>query len=116
MRKFALSLATLLFSLAIVIGTAGSIYAEQEWSTISAQELKKKIDGGDDLFLVSVLPKSVFKAGHIKGSVNIPIGTFTVFSGWPQDKNNPLIFYGGQVVYAGVQSFSIVKMIQISCD
>ena len=93
MRKFALGLVTLLFVITVVMGTFGSIYAEQGWPTISAQALKKKINNGDILFLINVSPESVFNAGHIKGSVNIPIGKLAISSDWPKDKNKPLIFY-----------------------
>ena len=41
--------------------------------TISAQELKKKIDDKEDFELVDVLSKDSFEAKHIPGSKSIPV-------------------------------------------
>jgi hypothetical protein len=93
MKKLALGLTTLFFVVSGLLFFYGSLHAEQGWSTITAKALKKKMDDGDDYCLINVLPKIVFNAGHIKNSVNIPIGKLETSSEWPQDKNKPLIFY-----------------------
>jgi len=41
--------------------------------TISAEELKKKIDAGEDFEFVDVLSKDSFEAKHLPGSKNIPV-------------------------------------------
>jgi rhodanese-related sulfurtransferase len=40
--------------------------------SISAQELKKKLDSGDDFKLINVLTEESFRKEHIPGSINIP--------------------------------------------
>lgn len=42
--------------------------------TITAKELKKKLDGKKDFILIDVLSKESFDAKHIPGSINIPVG------------------------------------------
>ena len=93
MRKLALGSVILLFVITSLIVTYGNIHAEKKWSNISARELKKKIDDGDDFLLINVLPKIVFNAGYIKGSVNVPIGKLEASPIWPKEKNKKLIFY-----------------------
>ncbi|NIP60247.1 MAG: rhodanese-like domain-containing protein [Gemmatimonadetes bacterium] len=43
-----------------------------ELERISRQELKEKIDRGEDFHLVEVLPEDSFQEGHLPGAVNIP--------------------------------------------
>lgn len=43
-----------------------------EIDRISRQELKEKIDRGDDFHLVEVLAEESFEDGHLPGAVNIP--------------------------------------------
>ncbi len=40
--------------------------------TISRDELKKKIDRGDDFQLVETLPKTAFDHAHLPGAINLP--------------------------------------------
>ncbi|MFP4141853.1 MAG: rhodanese-like domain-containing protein [Candidatus Natronoplasma sp.] len=42
--------------------------------TISAEELKEKLDSEEEFQLVHVLPEEEFRKEHIPGSVNIPLG------------------------------------------
>lgn len=44
-----------------------------DWNTISPEELKKKIDGGDEMLLLDVREPSEFVEGHIKNAVNISV-------------------------------------------
>jgi rhodanese-related sulfurtransferase len=41
-------------------------------TTISRDELKAKIDRGDDFRLVETLPESAFQSAHLPGAVNLP--------------------------------------------
>lgn len=41
-------------------------------STITQQELKSKIDHGDDFQLVETLPEEKFREAHLPGAVNLP--------------------------------------------
>jgi hydroxyacylglutathione hydrolase len=49
-------------------------YPVEKLSLLSVHQLKDKIDRGDDLFLLDVREPEEWKAGHIKGSVNIYVG------------------------------------------
>jgi rhodanese-related sulfurtransferase len=87
-------LATLLLIMAAVHGgIVEHVQAEQDWKTISAHVLKQMIDGDEDICLVNVLPKIMFNAGHIEGSVNVPIDELESYPHWPEDKDMALIFY-----------------------
>jgi len=41
--------------------------------TISAEELKKKIDAKEDFVLIDVLSKESYEARHVPTSINIPV-------------------------------------------
>jgi hypothetical protein len=92
MKKFPFRLIVFLLVMAGFMGKYENIQAG-EWKTISAQTLKKKMEDGDRLSLINVLPKIVYNAGHIEGSINIPIGKLETSPDWPKEKNKPLIFY-----------------------
>lgn len=40
--------------------------------TISREELKQKIDQGDDFQLVETLPKTAYEHAHLPGAINLP--------------------------------------------
>ncbi len=40
--------------------------------TISREELKKKIDRGDDFILVDTLAERYFRHSHLRGAINLP--------------------------------------------
>jgi len=42
--------------------------------TITTEELKEKLDDGDDFILVNVLSEEQFRKEHIPNSINIPLG------------------------------------------
>jgi rhodanese-related sulfurtransferase len=42
--------------------------------TITRQELKEKMDRGENLFLVEALPERLYRRAHLPGAVNIPSG------------------------------------------
>ncbi len=41
-------------------------------ATISREELKSKLDRGDDFFLVETLPEEQYRHTHLPGAVNLP--------------------------------------------
>lgn len=41
-------------------------------NTIKAEELKKKLESGEDFILINVLNEDSFENEHIPGSINIP--------------------------------------------
>lgn len=41
---------------------------------ISREELRKKIERGDDFVLLEVLPKESYEESHLPGAINIPLG------------------------------------------
>ena len=45
---------------------------EEPFKIISASELKKKIDAGDDFILVDVLGEESYKNRHLPKAINIP--------------------------------------------
>ena len=40
--------------------------------TISRDELKGKMNRGDDFFLVEALPEEMYRRSHLPGAINIP--------------------------------------------
>jgi rhodanese-related sulfurtransferase len=40
--------------------------------TISRDDLKKKIDAGEDFVLAEILPEDAYAKGHLRGAVNMP--------------------------------------------
>jgi rhodanese-related sulfurtransferase len=42
--------------------------------TIRRDDVKRKIDRGDDFVLIEVLEPDAFREKHIKGAINIPLG------------------------------------------
>jgi len=44
-----------------------------DWNTIGPEELKKKINAGEELFLLDVREPSEFAEGHLKDAVNISV-------------------------------------------
>lgn len=43
---------------------------------ISAAEVKRKLDNGEDLQIIDIRPSRQFNAGHIPGAENIPFSEF----------------------------------------
>jgi rhodanese-related sulfurtransferase len=62
--------------------------------TISRDELKQKIDRGDDFLLVETLPKISYEHAHLPGAINIPSDQISVLA--PRllpDKNAEIVVY-----------------------
>jgi 3-mercaptopyruvate sulfurtransferase SseA len=52
---------------------------------ITLEDAKKAFDGSTAYFIDS-RPAEAYKAGHIKGAVNIPLGSTAKFDSLPKDK------------------------------
>lgn len=63
--------------------------------TISAQQLKDKLDNNFDLLLINVLSEETYVDCHIKGSINIPFARLIeTLSSWDKDKE--IVIYCAQ--------------------
>jgi hypothetical protein len=92
MPKIAL-LTSLLFTMLISYCNPGACLAEDHIMHVSTSELKQMMDDGDNLTLVNVLPKIMYDAMHLPGSINYPIGRLASAEGLPFPKDQPLVFY-----------------------
>jgi len=62
--------------------------------TISADELKKKIDGKENFVLVNVLSKEYFDEKHVPSSINIPLDQLEERAPTElSDKNREIVVY-----------------------
>ena len=62
--------------------------------TISAEELKKKIDAKEEFVLVDVLSKESFEGKHVPTSINIPVDEIeNKSSSELADKNQEIVVY-----------------------
>ena len=75
------------------LAPAHSVKSNAKWRNISTAELSAKLESGEDLCLINVLPKIIHDSKHIKGSLNIPIGRLPTSLKLPGDKNKLIIFY-----------------------
>ena len=63
-------------------------------STITADELSRRIDAGDALYILDVRTVKEFNAGHIEGAVCIPHDQVADrLDELPSDKSQEIIFY-----------------------
>lgn len=73
--------------------TASSV-AAQEFKDITADELKKMIDGKEKMVLVDARGEMDYKQGHIPTAINIPPEKFLMIQELlPEDKDAFLVFY-----------------------
>lgn len=63
--------------------------------TITAQELKKKIDDREDITIINALGKEQYQQKHIPGSINIPVDEVEEKASQvlPEDKSKEIIVY-----------------------
>ena len=62
--------------------------------TITAEELKKKIDAKEDFILIDVLSKESFEGKHVSTSINIPVDEIENRSSSElPDKNKEIVVY-----------------------
>ncbi|HIJ78700.1 MAG: rhodanese-like domain-containing protein [Desulfobulbaceae bacterium] len=67
--------------------------AEEQYQTITAPEVKHRIQGSSPGVLIHVLSRLEYEAQHIPGSINIPIDKLATSDQLPPAKDTPLIFY-----------------------
>ena len=67
--------------------------AADEFQKLTADELKEKIDSGENLFLLNPLSDLEFNEGHIPGSVNIPYTAIMKTDKLPKNKNTLIVIY-----------------------
>ncbi len=81
----------LMIALMICFGRPLQTMAEiQQLDTI---ELVSRLDRTPGALLINVLPKIIFDAKSIDGSINIPLGKLTQGDALPENNQTPLIFY-----------------------
>ena len=62
--------------------------------TISRDELKQKIDRGDDFLLVETLPQTTYHHAHLPGAINLPPDQVTAQApSLLPDKNAEIVVY-----------------------
>ncbi len=67
--------------------------SEKHWEIVSTADLQALKESGTLFVLINVLPKIIHDNMHIRGSVNIPLGTVADSQDLPDDKNTVLVFY-----------------------
>lgn len=69
-------------------------FAAEDYTYITTDELKSKMDAGESLFLINALSSVEFKELAIQGSINIPTSKMKEGNPLlPSDKSSLLIFY-----------------------
>ena len=64
--------------------------------TITAEELKKKIDANEDFILVDVLSNESYEGKHLPKAINIPVGELKERApNELQDKSKEIVVYCG---------------------
>ena len=87
-------LTILIASIAVqVYGGQATGHRDADIRYISTKALKMQLDSGHAGTLVNVLPKVIYDAMHIPGSINYPIGRLEKDKSYPFSKHKPLIFY-----------------------
>ena len=64
-----------------------------DFTAISAEELKAKMDAGQEFMLLNPLSDIEFNEMHIPGSVNIPLHTIKTTDKLPKDRNTLIVIY-----------------------
>lgn len=64
-----------------------------DFPEITAEQLKAKMDAGEELLLVNPLSDIEFQECHIPGSVNIPVHTILITDELPKKRNHLIITY-----------------------
>lgn len=65
-------------------------------NTITARDVKRRIEAPDDTIVIDVLPTDHYQSGHIPSAVNVPLGTdrfVDAVEGVSGSKEQPIIVY-----------------------
>jgi rhodanese-related sulfurtransferase len=65
-------------------------------NTITAQDLKDRIDNDSDTLVIDVLPTDHFESEHIPGATNVPLGAerfADAVEGIAESKKQPVVVY-----------------------
>jgi rhodanese-related sulfurtransferase len=61
--------------------------------TISRDELKEKMDRGEDFYLVEVLDEPYYRHSHLPGAINLPPGSVREAQRLLPDKKAEIVVY-----------------------
>ena len=65
-------------------------------ATISREELKEKLERGDEFFLLEILPEKYYRRAHLPGAMNLPPDRVSeVAPELVPDKNAEVVVYCG---------------------
>lgn len=67
--------------------------SSEEVATISCEELRDKIDGGEDFLLVDVLDEPFYRHSHLPGAINIPLDEIGAAEEEIPDKDTEIVVY-----------------------
>ena len=79
--------------LLVLICLAAGPASSKEFPEITAEQLKARIDAGEDLMLLNALSDIEFKDKHIPGSINIPLQEIIISDNLPKDKSKLIVTY-----------------------
>jgi len=93
MRIPYLAIIAMIVAVFFALTPAHAVKSTAKWGNISTAELSAKLESGEDVCLINVLPQIIHDSKHIKGSINIPIGRLPTSLKLPDDKSKLLVFY-----------------------
>jgi rhodanese-related sulfurtransferase len=67
--------------------------SNEEVATISREELREKIEGGEDFVLVDVLDEQFYRHSHLPGAINIPLDEIGTAEEEIPDKETEVVLY-----------------------
>lgn len=86
------SLARLLFALFLLTGLSCQA-ADQEFTELTARELKQLMDSGEKFMLLNGLSDIMFNQGFIPGSINVELDDIATSALLPEDNNTLIVTY-----------------------
>lgn len=66
---------------------------DREVATISREELKEKIDRGDEFVLVDTLGEQFYRHSHLPGAINLPLEEIGRVEEEIPDKDTEIVVY-----------------------
>ena len=79
--------------LAVVVCVVAERSEAKAFPEINAEQLKERMDAGEELLLLNPLSKIEFEDKHIPGSVNIPLQNILVAENLPENKDHLIVTY-----------------------